>query len=74
MYIYTIYFLLIGVKMYIVREQLENTKGITRRRKSKDRQYNGQQKKKTKGQAMVYKHTEKLRLSIMNPTKHRKGS
>ena len=48
MYIYTIYFLLIGVKMYIVRERLEYTKGITRRRKSKDRQYNGQQKKRQK--------------------------
>ena len=48
MYIYTIYFLLIGVKMYIVREKLEYTKGITRRRKLEGQTIQWPTKKKDK--------------------------
>jgi hypothetical protein len=40
--------------------RFEDTKGVSviRSRKSKDRQYNG--KKKTKGQTIIYKTTQKI--------------
>ena len=40
------------------QEELEDTKGVIRICKSKNRQHNGQ-KKGTKGQTTIYKHTHK---------------
>jgi len=44
-------------------EEFEDTKGIIRIRKSKDRQHNGQKRKRTNGQIMLYK-TLHIKLKI----------
>jgi hypothetical protein len=48
------------------KEKFGGTKGVTRSRKSKDRQCNGQ---KEKGQTMIYKTLKILRSGNTNPTK-----
>jgi len=49
-------------------EQVKDTKGVIRSRKSKDRQYD--EKKTHKCQTMIYKHyTESSRLNNTNLTK-----
>ena len=40
-------------------ERFEDSKVVTRSRKSKDRQCNGQREKNTKGQTMIYKTLHK---------------
>ena len=42
-------------------DKFEDTKGVIRIRKSKDRQYNDEKKKRIKGQATIYKITQKTK-------------
>jgi hypothetical protein len=52
-------------------EKIEDTKGVTRSRESKDRWYNFE-KKRSKGQTMITKHyIETLRSSNTNFTENR---
>jgi hypothetical protein len=47
-----------------MKEKFEDTKGVIRSCKSKDRQYNGAKRKKTKGQTTIYKTLHrKLRVN-----------
>jgi len=41
--------------MYLNTNKFEDSQGVIRGRKSKDRQCNGHKKKNTKGQTMIYK-------------------
>jgi len=54
---------------FVLPEKFEDTKGVIRSHKSKDRHYNDQ-KKKDKGQRMADKTLHrKLKLNNTNPTK-----
>ena len=44
-----------------MEEEFEDTKGVTRIRKSKNRQDNGQKKKVQKGKQLFTKHTHKTK-------------
>jgi hypothetical protein len=54
--------------MVMEQEKFEHTYEIIINHKSKDRQYNGKKKKKTKGQTLIYKNLHrKLKIEEHEP-------
>ena len=50
------------------QEEFQDTKGVLRIRKKKNRQHNGQKKKSTKGQTTSTKHTCKTKDRVTRTT------
>jgi len=49
--------------------EFEDTKGVIKSRKSKNRQYNGQKEKDKKTTNGLHKSTSKIKIDQTNPTK-----
>ena len=57
-------------KILQIQEKFEDTKGVIRRSKSKDRQHNGQNKKDKRTNNDTKHYTDNKRSSNANPTKN----